>query len=115
MLGKAGRFLGAIYQLLAQRAEFSFSNVFPPFSEETVQRYKMDSRVKVVHNDLISAGKKLIQESDVIVLNNVFDWFMPEEAQKAVWRFLAATIKVGAWVVAVPSLEESLGKLQVRV
>ena len=49
------------------------------------------------------------------MLNNVFDYFMPEEDQKKVWAFLAATVKVGAKIVAIPSLEESLDNLDVSV
>jgi len=73
----------------------------------------MGSRVKVVHADVMSVPE-LLTSADVIVLNNVFEFFAasPEDEINA-WAFLATHASPGALLVVTPSLDETgerLGK-----
>ena len=49
-----------------------------------------------------------MQEANVIVLNNVFDWFAPIDVQISLWKLIRQNVKSGSILVTVPSLESSL-------
>ncbi|KAK3593159.1 hypothetical protein CHS0354_039644 [Potamilus streckersoni] len=77
-----------------------------------VQKYKMEDRVKVIQSD-IQQQAELLQSCDVMVLNNVFEFFMPVEEQFKIWKFLRQTLcKKDTLIVTVPSLEKSLSSIQ---
>uniref|UniRef100_A0A8C0VC38 Methyltransferase type 11 domain-containing protein n=1 Tax=Cyanistes caeruleus TaxID=156563 RepID=A0A8C0VC38_CYACU len=70
---------------------------------------------KVVHAD-ICTQPSLLQKADVVVMNNVFEYFLDRREQARAWEFIACNVrKRGSLLVTVPSLEESLSKLQVNV
>ncbi|KAL3208296.1 hypothetical protein MRX96_052576, partial [Rhipicephalus microplus] len=68
-----------------------------------------------VINANVLAVPDLVASSDVVILNNVFEFFMPEQEQVALWQFLRRNIKKGAILVTVPSLEDSLKNLQTGI
>ena len=68
-----------------------------------VEKYKLGDRVSVVEGDMCTLGD-LIRTGDVVVLNNVFDWFMATEVQVTMWTFLRATLAPGSLLVIIPSL-----------
>lgn len=51
----------------------------------------------------------------MIILNNVFDWFMLPQLQVKMWQFLRATLATGCLIVSIPSLEASLGPLNTGI
>ena len=51
---------------------------------------------------------KQVQESDVIILMNVFEWFLDLNDQREVWNYLHNNIKSGTIIVAAPPIEVSL-------
>ena len=53
---------------------------FCKLQEETVAEFGLGSRVKIVLGNMC-AQTELLASADVIVLNNVFSWFMPEQLQ----------------------------------
>ena len=77
---------------------------------QTAQRFNMQDRIQIVNAEL-STRIDLVQNADVIVLNNVFDWFVPIDVQVNLWQILRQNIKKGALMVTVPSIEEALQKL----
>ena len=48
--------------------------------KSTIERYGLGDRVSAECAEL-STVPDLVSAADVIVLNNVFDWFMPNDAQ----------------------------------
>jgi len=81
---------------------------------EMVQMHKLEDRVQVVEGDMCNLGG-LIRTGDVIILNNVFDWFMLPQLQVKMWQFLRATLATGCLVVSIPSLEASMGPLSTGI
>ena len=81
---------------------------------EIVEMHKLGDRVSVVEGDMCNLGG-LIRNGDVIVLNNVFDWFMAPQLQLKMWQFLRTTLATGCLVVSIPSLEASLGPLNTGI
>jgi len=77
---------------------------------QTTQAFNMQDRIQIVNAEL-STRIDLVQSADVIVLNNVFDWFVPINAQVNLWQLLHQNIKKGALIVTIPSIEEALEKL----
>jgi len=77
---------------------------------QTTQQFKMQDRIQIVNAEL-STRLDLVQSADVIVLNNVFDWFVPVNVQVNLWQLLRQNIKKGSLIVTVPSIEEALEKL----
>lgn len=77
---------------------------------ETTQQFKMQDRIQIVNAEL-STRLDLVNSADVIVLNNVFDWFVPINVQVNLWQLLHQNIKRGSLIVSIPSIEEALEKL----
>ncbi|QQP35621.1 Uncharacterized protein FKW44_023896, partial [Caligus rogercresseyi] len=78
--------------------------------ETIIGKYGLGDRITVVQGELTTLPQ-VFDSADVIVLNNVFDWFMSPELQVKMWLFLRSVIKPGAIMVTLPSLKESLQKL----
>lgn len=79
-------------------------------AQKTVDAFRFDDRVRVVHGEL-TTRPDLTHDADVVILNNVFDWFAPVPVQVIMWQFLYKTVKSGALIVSIPSLEESLSRI----
>jgi chemotaxis methyl-accepting protein methylase len=72
----------------------------------------LQDRIEIVEGN-ISHRPDVILSADVIIMNNVFEFFMEPEQQMSIWRFLRQTIKSGTLLVTIPSLEETFSCLQV--
>ncbi|KAL4237046.1 hypothetical protein ACF0H5_005430 [Mactra antiquata] len=87
----------------------------PTFCElqsNLIEKYNMSDRIKIVPGDIL-AQTELLQTSDVIIFNNVFEFFVAFEQQQKIWEFLIQTIrKKDTILVTIPSIEESLSSLQ---
>ncbi|XP_029454809.1 uncharacterized protein LOC115090178 isoform X2 [Rhinatrema bivittatum] len=69
----------------------------------------------VIHADVCTQAS-LLQAADVIVLNNVFEYFLEETEQSRAWIYISNNVrKKGTFLVTVPSLEESLHSLQTGI
>ena len=79
-------------------------------AQNTINQFGMQNRIKIVNAEL-STRLDLLQSADVVVLNNVFDWFVPIEIQVNLWQIIFKNVKSGSLLVTIPSLEEALGKL----
>jgi len=67
----------------------------------------MVHKVQIINAEL-STRPDLLQESSVIVLNNVFDWFAPIDVQVNHWQLIKENVKSGSILVTIPSLESAL-------
>ena len=81
---------------------------------EIVQSFKLSDRISVVEGDMCTMAD-LISSGDVIILNNVFDWFMSPDLQITMWKFLRASLRPGSLLVTIPSLETSLEHLDTGI
>lgn len=76
--------------------------------QQIIENYNMADRVEVKCADVCNE-LTLLKEADVIVLNNVFEFFMPVEEQIRTWKILRENVtKPGCIIVTVPSLEEAI-------
>ena len=79
-------------------------------SQKSINHFRMQNRIQIVNAEL-STRLDLLQSADVIIFNNVFDWFVPIEAQVQLWQAIFKNVKSGTLLVTNPSLEETLEKL----
>jgi len=71
----------------------------------------------MVHCDNILNRASELQNADIVVLNNVFQFFIKKKAsQRNLWKFLHDNItKKGAIIISMPSLEEQLAEVNVNI
>ncbi|XP_046349065.1 uncharacterized protein LOC124129708 [Haliotis rufescens] len=89
-------------------------STFTSLQTAAVSKYKMGDRIQVIHDDIQNKGT-LIASSDVVILNNVFEFFVPKDLQEKLWSYLFSTLRNNTILVTVPSLEESLQQLQTGI
>nr|XP_042117236.1 uncharacterized protein LOC102926838 [Peromyscus maniculatus bairdii] len=71
--------------------------------------------LQVLHADICTQGP-LLQSADVIVMNNVFEYFLTEAEQARAWNYIIQNVrKQGSLLVTVPSLQDSLVGLEINV
>ncbi|XP_063425726.1 uncharacterized protein LOC134709496 [Mytilus trossulus] len=88
---------------------------FCVLQKRMLNKYKMTDRVQILHKDVLNCTD-VIKKADIIVLNNVFEFFMPKEVQERIWNYLYDTLKkTGTIIVTVPSMEDSISPLQTKV
>ncbi|XP_063216970.1 uncharacterized protein LOC134527895 isoform X2 [Bacillus rossius redtenbacheri] len=87
---------------------------FCKLQRDVIQKYNFKDRVSVVEADIITQPN-LVNTADVIVLNNVFEFFMDPARQADMWKFLRKNVKPGAVLVTVPSLAATLSGLQTDI
>ncbi|XP_019500240.1 PREDICTED: uncharacterized protein LOC109383889 isoform X3 [Hipposideros armiger] len=69
----------------------------------------------VLHADICTQGS-LLQNADIVIMNNVFEYFLDETEQARAWEYISHNVrKQGSLLVTVPSLEESFSGLQVNI
>lgn len=77
-----------------------------------IQSHSLDKRIKVINSDIMEQ-ESILKTSDIVILNNVFEYFISTEKQIEIWKFLKANLKKGCLVVTIPSIEEVLMKLDI--
>ncbi|XP_011310923.1 uncharacterized protein [Fopius arisanus] len=81
---------------------------------EVIRKHKMDKRIEIINKRIEDTGD-LVRVADVVVLNNVFEFYLSEEEQTSVWKFLRDNIKKGAFIVSRPSISSSLSSLNTGI
>ncbi|XP_054056680.1 uncharacterized protein LOC128909275 [Rissa tridactyla] len=126
-------FAGYLYSSASQLYGVEMNADFCQLQEMMVTKYQFIDRIKVVHADICTEAS-LLQKADVVVMNNVFEYFLDRQEQaryktladkllliqqyrfKRAWEFIAFNVrKRGSLLVTVPSLKESLSKLQTNI
>ncbi|XP_069117025.1 uncharacterized protein [Argopecten irradians] len=88
---------------------------FCELQQKMVDKYGFSDRIQILHKNIMNYLQQL-QEFDVIIMNNVFEFFMDIKVQRQVWQTLYKHIKKpGTKLITVPSIEESLESLQLNL
>uniref|UniRef100_A0A8C5WK93 Methyltransferase type 11 domain-containing protein n=1 Tax=Leptobrachium leishanense TaxID=445787 RepID=A0A8C5WK93_9ANUR len=108
-------YVGYVYSSASHLYGVEMNAEFCNLQEKIIQKYQFEDRIKVYQADICNQ-KALLQEADVVVLNNVFEYFLEKEEQAKAWTFLNENLrKKGSLLITVPTLKESLGKLQLNI
>ncbi|XP_004698582.1 uncharacterized protein LOC101653412 [Echinops telfairi] len=106
---------GYLYSSALQLYGVEMNEDFCQLQEMVIKKYQFTDRIKVLHADICTQGS-LLQNADVIIMNNVFEYFLNEADQARAWEYINHNIrKQGSLLVTVPSLEESLSGLQTNI
>lgn len=81
---------------------------------EMIGKYEMTDRIEIV-NKRVEDCPELVRDSDVIVLNNPFEFYVAESVHTEIWKFLRANIRRGTILVTRPSIETTLKDLQTGI
>ncbi|KAM9354034.1 uncharacterized protein KZ484_012211 isoform 2-T2 [Pholidichthys leucotaenia] len=103
---------GYVYSSASQLIGLELSEEFVRLQNDVLHKYKLTDRVQVLHADVCTQDT-LLQNADVLIMNNVFEYFMEPSQQIRAWRFIMQNFRRrGSLLVTVPSLQESLSALQ---
>lgn len=87
---------------------------FCNLQNEIIRKFKMDDRISILHKR-IEEVPDIIKQSDVIVINNAFEFYLPEHVQIDIWKFLKTAIKPGTLLVTRPSVETTFKTLLIGI
>ncbi|XP_040189172.1 uncharacterized protein LOC120920870 isoform X2 [Rana temporaria] len=108
-------YAGCVYSSASKLQGVEINAEFCQLQEKIIKKYDFTDRIQVYHSD-ICCQPSLLHYADVVVLHNVFEYFLDKEKQIKAWTFVMENVrKTGSLIVAVPSLEESLDKLQMNI
>ncbi|PRD26841.1 UNVERIFIED_CONTAM: hypothetical protein NCL1_36992 [Trichonephila clavipes] len=79
-----------------------------------IDKYNLRDRIQVICNNVCNLPE-VVHAANVIILNNVFECFMPKETQKQIWVWLKKHITSGTILITVPSMEETLSSLETGI
>ncbi|XP_076442982.1 uncharacterized protein LOC143281619 [Babylonia areolata] len=100
-----------LYSKCRQIVGVELDTTFCKLQEQIITDYEMGDRIAVHHQDILD-NLSLVSSSDVVIMNNVFEFFLTKELQERMWRALSEALKKpGIIVITVPSIEESLENL----
>ncbi|XP_023370161.1 uncharacterized protein LOC111726038 [Otolemur garnettii] len=106
---------GYLYSSAVQLYGVELNGDFCRLQEMIIKKYQFTDRIQVLHADICTQGL-LLQNADVVIMNNVFEYFLNEADQARAWEYISHNVrKQGSLLVTVPSLEESLSGLQTNV
>ncbi|XP_043119220.1 uncharacterized protein zgc:109986 [Puntigrus tetrazona] len=105
-------FGGYLYSAASQLLGVEISSEFVKLQTMAVEKYGFSDRIQVIHADIRSQSA-LLQNADVLIMNNVFEYFMEPSDQMQTWLFISQNFrKKGALLVTVPNIQETLALLQ---
>ncbi|XP_041131145.1 uncharacterized protein zgc:109986 [Polyodon spathula] len=108
-------YAGYLYSSASQLVGVEINADFCQLQQMAITKYHFKDRIQVVHADICSQIS-LLQNADVIVMNNVFEYFLDAEEQTRAWQCVSQnTRKKGALLLTVPSLQQSIERLQFSV
>ncbi|KAG9268642.1 hypothetical protein AMEX_G17635 [Astyanax mexicanus] len=103
---------GYLYSSAARLVGVEMSEEFVKLQTMVVEKYAFGDRIQVIHADICTQAA-LVQNADVLIMNNVFEYFMEPKDQAKAWNFISQNFqKKGALLVTVPSIQEALISLQ---
>ncbi|XP_012513584.1 PREDICTED: uncharacterized protein LOC105821427 [Propithecus coquereli] len=106
---------GYFYSSAMQLYGVELNGDFCQLQEMIIKKYQFTDRIKVLHEDICTQGL-LLQNADVVIMNNVFEYFLNEAEQARAWEYISHNVrKQGSLLVTVPSLKDSLSGLQTNI
>ncbi|XP_073683405.1 uncharacterized protein [Garra rufa] len=105
-------FGGYLYSAASQLVGVEISSEFVKIQTMAIEKYGFSDRIQVIHADIRSQAA-LVQNADVLIMNNVFEYFMEPSEQMQAWLFISQNFrKKGALLITVPSILEAITLLQ---
>lgn len=80
--------------------------------KQIITDYNLNDRIQIINDDILNRGD-IMDTFDIVILNNVFEFFLDSEQEIKIWRFLKNKLKKGCLVATIPSVEETFVRLDV--
>lgn len=107
--------MGYLFSHAKELVGIELNKTFASLAQQIVSEFKFGDRIKIIQGNMLEQGN-VLQTADVVVLNNVFEWFSDPSELSNLWNFVTKNInKKGTIVVTIPSIEESLKNAAVRI
>ena len=90
------------------------NNELCELQNHVIQTFGFSDRASVIHAEM-TTRPDVFALADVIILNNVFEWFVEAQYQHSMWQFLYNNIKLGALIVTMPSMEKATNGLHMGI
>ncbi|KAH0554217.1 uncharacterized protein LOC123263697 isoform X1 [Cotesia glomerata] len=87
---------------------------FCDIQTEVINKFKMNKRIEVI-NKKIQDCADVLKSADVVVLNNIFEPYLPKEKHAELWYFFKEHIKKGAYIVCRPPIEHAVKDLNLNI
>ncbi|KAI8976430.1 hypothetical protein BDB01DRAFT_853071 [Pilobolus umbonatus] len=83
---------------------------FCQLQQNMVKKYVMDDRIQIIHDRIQNRPELLSKEADIVIMNNVFQFFNELPVQQEIWKYIRQETKKksGLLLVTLPSLQEQL-------
>ncbi|XP_017754294.1 PREDICTED: uncharacterized protein LOC108546611 [Eufriesea mexicana] len=81
---------------------------------DIVNKHYMNDRIEIL-NKRIEECPDIVQSSDVIIMNNPFEFFVSESVHIEIWKFLKANIRKGTILVTRPPIETTFKNLKTGI
>ncbi|XP_063040460.1 uncharacterized protein zgc:109986 [Engraulis encrasicolus] len=103
---------GYMYSSASKLVGVEMTAEFVQLQAMAVEKYGFGDRIQVIHADICSQVA-LLQEADVLIMNNVFEYFLDPGGQMIAWQCICQNFrKKNSLLVTVPSIHESLTTLK---
>ncbi|KAF8958218.1 hypothetical protein BGZ46_002010 [Entomortierella lignicola] len=85
------------------------NDYFCKLQTDIVRKHRLQDRIQIVHDNLLNR-ESLLQGADIVIMNNVFQFFCPIPVQRQLWEFLYTNLRnrKGTILVTIPSLKDQL-------
>lgn len=103
-----------VYTDAARIIGVEMNEEFCDLQRSIVKQFKMNDKIEILHKKIEDAPE-VVKASDVVVINNPFEFYLTESEQIEIWRFLKDNIKKGAFLITRPSVETMLENLQTGI
>ncbi|VDN06329.1 unnamed protein product [Thelazia callipaeda] len=110
---RLGAVLYAVYSYgkgLVNAIGIEMNKQFCDLQQKMIEMNGMSNNIKVIHDD-VRQQKQVVSSADVVVLNNVFSFFLSTSDQVDCWEFLRKTIRPGAAIISCPDIVTVTNKL----
>lgn len=87
---------------------------FCKLQADIVHKYEMEDRIEIV-NKRIEDCPEIVEHSDIIILNNVFEFYVPEAVHIEIWKFLRATTRKGTILITRPHIGDTFEHLNTGI
>ncbi|XP_042562409.1 uncharacterized protein zgc:109986 [Clupea harengus] len=103
---------GYMYSSASRLVGVEISAEFVQLQSMAVEKYGFSDRIQVIHADICTQAA-LLQEADVLIMNNVFEYFLDLNGQMLAWQYICQNFrKKNSLLVTVPSIQEAFTKLK---
>ena len=55
---------------------------------KVIQSFGFNDRISIIHSEMTRCSD-IFESADIVILNNVFEWFVTAENQTFMWQFLS--------------------------